>query len=70
MRPAVRQMPAPSQPTKFFNKSMIDINLTQDGSEGFLLKNLKVTYDEDGHLLLGPLLANISQIGGFEFDGQ
>ena len=48
---------------------MIDINLTQDGSEGFLLKNLKVTYDEDGHLLLGPLLANISQIGGFEFDG-
>ena len=35
-----------------------------------MLKNQKIELDRQGNLLLAPLLENISELGGFDFNGQ
>lgn len=51
-------------------KSTIKVALELDGAERQILKNLKVKKDSDGNLLLAPLLANICEIGDFDFSDK
>ena len=44
--------------------------MEQEGFEKTLLKNQRLTFNEDGHVLLANLLDNITELCDFDFSKQ
>ena len=75
MMPANRQNVPDSSSVKPEMPSMISVHLMMQEAdvsqdEKIILKNQRVELNSEGHLLLAPLLAQIEEIGDFDFSGR